>query len=185
MVLIFLLFSLPVTATTFIHQSLDELDQQADYVIMGTVLEHRAFKEKASIVTETTIAVDETLRGPSQPLIITVKELGGMVDDVLMVVPGSPQFDDGERIALFFKEDRKSRMQSALTKWGGLQGHTVGMGQGKFRILRNADGVDILRSDLHGAHLLVELPIESITLDAFRARYSWWARFTAWLRGFL
>ncbi len=173
-----LLVLIPLSfATTFLPQSLDDLDEKADYVVIGTVVEQESTAEETVIMTATTIDVDEVLKGNGYPSQVVVKEKGGVVGDIMMVVPGSPQFAEGEKVAVFVDQEKRS--------WSQVEGHTVGMAQGKFSIV-GEEGQEVLRSELHGAHLLTQPKQESISLAAFRARYktSFFALFLQWWRGF-
>lgn len=192
-IILFLLISL-ATATTFIPQDLDDLDNLADYVLIGTVLDQKSSTENngRSISTQTSIDVEEWLKGSSSVKTVVVKELGGIVGDVVMVVPGSPQFEVGEHVALFLDET-DGPYQSGLRRWvrnTPMYGHVVGMAQGKFSIQKNENGDDILINDLSGAHLLTEpKKNDLLTLGAFRSKYKQdnkqgiFARFITWLEG--
>lgn len=152
-----------VSATTFLQQTLNELDRKADYIVIGTVIGQQSSKQETKIVTDTTIAVDDVLKGENEDLTkMVVKESGGIVGDIMMVVPGSPRFEKGEQVALFVDEDK-------VTK-GTVEGHTVGMAQGKFSI-QNEKEEQVLINELGGANLLTEKVQEKITLKEFKARY--------------
>lgn len=170
-----LLFVLPLSiATTFLPQTLDDLDKKADYVVLGTVVDQESTTEGASIITATTIDVDEVLKGKGYPAHVVVKEKGGIVGDIIMVVPGSPQFEEGEKVAVFVDQEKRS--------WSQVEGQVVGMSQGKFSIV-GEEGQEVLMNNLHGAHLLTEEKQDPIALAVFRARYSFFARFISWMRG--
>ncbi len=163
-----------VAATTFVSESLEELDKKADYVVIGNVESQTSIPEKNGriIGTETTIIVEEWLKGYSAADKIIVKEMGGIFGDVMMVVPGTPQFKVGERVALFVAEEKEypNKQQSAMGM--AIRGHTVGMAQGKFSIVKDKAGNDILINELHGANLLVGGRVEEpVQLTTFRAHY--------------
>jgi len=165
-------------ATTFLPQTLDDLDKKADYVVIGTVVEQESVAEDTSIITATTIDIDEVLKGKGYPSQVIVKEKGGVVGDIMMVVPGSPEFEDGEKVAIFVDQEKRS--------WSRVEGHTVGMAQGKFSIV-GEEGQEMLINDLHGANLLTEPKQEPISLPAFRERYNnrhgFFTRFIRWVMG--
>ncbi len=152
-------------ATTFLPQSLDDLDRKADYIVIGKVVGQEGILENKTIMTQTTIDVEEWLKGFSLADTLVVNELGGLAGDVMMVVPGSPKFEDGERVALFVTGDKPTRW------WNPVAGHTVGMAQGKFSIKTDEDDEEVLISDLGGAHMLVEGNSKPILLKEFRARF--------------
>lgn len=189
--LLVLLFCAMFTfATTFLPQTLDDLDQKADYVILGTVQQQQSNPEGKAIVTATTVEVDEILKGPRYPQTLVIKEKGGQTGDVVMIVPGSPTFEEGEKVALFFAEEKPSPLSGEVS--GNRQaaqqlspqmlvGHTVGMAQGKFSIV-NKDGTETLINDLEGGHLLADSNTQTITLAAFRERYHppFWSSVVFW-----
>ncbi len=180
-VVIIILLCTLVGATTFLPQSFDELDKKATHILIGTVVVQKSIQESKVISTETTLHVEEWLKGTSSIQTVIVKEPGGSVGDVLMVVPGSAQFVPGEHVVIFFEANKKTNNNAALT--AVLYGHTVGMAQGKFSIQKDKSGTEVLINDLGGAHLLKQVNHEQITLTALRAKYkpSLFRRIIQWM----
>ncbi len=178
-VVLFLIYLSAASATTFLPQTLDDLDRQADYIIVGTVTNQNGLQENKTISTQTAIAVEEWVRGSSIGDTVVVKELGGIIGDVMMVVPGSPHFEQRERVVLFMKEDSPARWRHRIA-----YGHTVGMAQGKFSLETDEQGKEMLINDLGGAHLLIGEKQKPISLAAFRAQFkqSFLAQLLSWLK---
>jgi hypothetical protein len=109
-------------------QALDlaALVAEAEQVVVGRVVSETShYDERGRIVTDTTLQVEETLKGDRAPgAAIVVRKLGGVVDDIGMRVSGEASFTVGESVLLF----------GARYRAGGAL-RTVGMAQGAIRIV--------------------------------------------------
>ncbi len=101
--------------------SLQELTEQATMVITGTVEDTKSEwnEDETQIYTYITISVDEFVKGAVPDERVTIKQIGGTVDDITLYIVDSPQFRVGEEVLLFVRP--------------GLI-PVVGMSQGKFTI---------------------------------------------------
>ncbi len=91
-----------------IKKSIQELTYEADFVLIGKVkdMESRWNKEKTLIYTYVTVSVAKYIKkileiGELKE--ITVKVLGGEVDDIALKVSDTPEFMKGEEIFLFLR----------------------------------------------------------------------------------
>jgi hypothetical protein len=117
-------------ASTLLPLKLDDLASRAESIVVGTVADvtPRFNDARTLILSDVTVAVDETLAGAPVPY-LTVTEYGGRVGDLELVVPGLPRFERGDRVVVFVCRD-------AL----GLP-RTCGASQGRLRVVEGAGGV--------------------------------------------
>ncbi|HEY2931752.1 MAG TPA: hypothetical protein VGK99_08375 [Acidobacteriota bacterium] len=116
-------FSAVLSATTIRKLDLDQLVSESELIVHGKVLDSRSYimPERGWVMTDTRIQVLEAVKGqPGQTVVIT--ELGGVVGDTGMAVPGTAQFRRGEEALVFLKK--------VGDKW-----RTSGLIQGKFPVV--------------------------------------------------
>lgn len=111
-----------LSAATVRQLQLDELVEGSSVIVQGMVEDVRSYlvPERGWVATDTRIRVTDTLKGNAGGY-VTVTQLGGVVGDTGMLVPGSAQFRRGEEAIVFLKQ--------IDGKW-----RTMGMGQGKFEV---------------------------------------------------
>ncbi len=121
-----------LSATTVKVPTFTELAQKADRVIHGTVLLTRSFWDEHEgrrfIRTEVTIEVFDRSENKSKAESVTLRFLGGRVEDMVMNVAGMPSFAVGEEMVLF--ERGNDRTICPLVGWR----------HGHYRISRRSDG---------------------------------------------
>jgi hypothetical protein len=138
-------------ATVLQRVDFDTMARHADLIIYGTVTERfthyktRSGPGSRAIVTTTSFDLDHVLKGPkegSKALPMRGFQLtltGGVLDGIVMRIPGMPRFEPGERVVLFLKEKPRG-------------GYTVvGFEQGRFRVEEDADGTPIAVRRVRGA----------------------------------
>jgi hypothetical protein len=130
--------ALPVSSTTVVAPSFDELVMRAESVVVARVAAIRsAWIESRSgraIVTDVTVSIERTLKGPAHAE-RSFEFLGGTVGDDTLEVAGMPTFHVGDRDVLFINE--AGRPASPL----------VGFMYGRFRIVSDPQtGADIIRT---------------------------------------
>lgn len=135
------------SATLVIHYDFDELVGESDVIIHGRVVDQRSEWVDTHIGTFVELEVIECLQGDCEPGETTeVFRLGGLIDDLAMVVSGEAEFIIGEEIVVF------------LELQPGAPGPLVlGMAQGIFTIV--ADPVTeqrLITRDLAGLQLVVQ-----------------------------
>lgn len=136
--------ALPASASTFLAMGQDDLVASSQAVVVGEVLQVRAFwnDDATAIVSEAQVRVDETVVGEAPP-IVTVRTFGGTVGRLRIEALGFPTFHTGERLVLYLED---------------LEGpaRVVGYQQGEYRVVtRHSDGTEIAVPAVdHGAHLV-------------------------------
>jgi hypothetical protein len=124
---------------TVVH-FLDEaaLAKQSDSVVRGRVVAQSVARVDGRLWTDTTLEVDEVLKGKLRPgAKMLVRQPGGERDGVGMRVIGVARFSLGEEVVLF-------------ARWAGGRHHSVGMAQGKYQLRRDSAGNLRARRDLSG-----------------------------------
>jgi len=122
-----LLCSAPAHASIVQALDLDELVEQSDRIVLGTVVFAESYqRQDGTIATAYRILVERELRddAPSEaeePEVI-VRVLGGSIGDIGMRVEGEPTFTEGERAVVFIRRGH------------GIAFRPVGMAQGVMRI---------------------------------------------------
>lgn len=121
--------------TELIKKDLRQLAQEAELVVLARVVSSRAGWDAARrlIWTTTELDVAASWKG-NAPRRLHVKELGGIVGEVGMRVPGAPRYARGEQVVVFLKKD-------VLGQW-----RTHGWTQGRFGLRPTKTGVRV-RSD--------------------------------------
>lgn len=90
-------------AATFEPVSDAALVERAELIVTGQVLDAASrLRADGAIVTDYRLAVDDVLKG-SAAAVITVSELGGSANGILMVIPGSAEYVPGSRVVAFLK----------------------------------------------------------------------------------
>ena|SRR5690242_13142962 len=125
--------------------SLEDMVNQSDAIVIGNCVETKSVWVDRSLVTLATVSVSESLKGGASTLTVA---LPGGVDanrkiPIAMTYPGAPQMRPGEDVFLF------------LTSDGDVAGsYTVaGFSQGKFSIVTDEDGQQLVSRDLRKTEL--------------------------------
>lgn len=136
-----LLFSFTALGAVMVKLETKDLAGQADAVVVGTVTASKAQwnEGKTKIFTLTTVKIIEAVKGDLKGE-VAVRTFGGEVDGLAQMVPGMPQFKKDEEVVLFLKNEDKA--------W-----HVVGLGQGKYVVLREKDKDPIVINKLEGLTL--------------------------------
>jgi hypothetical protein len=117
-------------ASVVTQMDLETLVRQSVVIVRGEVESVVSRTDGITINTYVTVRIDEGLKGAQGLARVTLKELGGRVGDQILVVPGVPEFQLGERV-LIFAEPLKT---GELT--------VIGLFQGKHRI-ELVNGVEV------------------------------------------
>ncbi len=121
--------AIPGRATTLVRMSLQQLAQASSTVVRGRVIsqESRWNAQHTQIITLTTIASGQTLKGNAGPMLV-VEQMGGVVGHIRSWVPGTAMLRPQSEYVLFLQTSRTHAQRYLL----------VGMAQGAFRIYRDA-----------------------------------------------
>ena len=139
-----LFYAAVATATSIPRLSFEQLVDESDAVVSGTVTRTWSEWDAAHqfIWTRALIAVASTHKGAASKTAL-VSELGGQVDGRGMAVAGSPRYIAGESVLVFLKN------------YPGLGYRTLGWGQGRYEL--DASG------KIHGAATSGDLQVVSLT----------------------
>jgi hypothetical protein len=144
-IVVMLSLATSVTATQVIFQSLAELGTNSTAVIKGKVAGVRSYwnDSHTKIFTETTITIDETFKGQLGG-VVSVVQLGGMVDNIRVTAHGALQWRFDEEVVLFLEPGVDQTYQVA------------GFSQGKFQIDRDPQtgAVYVTRPSLSGVEII-------------------------------
>ena len=120
----------PVTASTFLAMSPQELVEGSDAIIQGRVLAQRSFwgADGRIVLTEVTVKVRDVIVGQA-PEIVKVQVPGGTVGDFAVHATGFPSFDAREKVILFLSFDDAGAAR--------VLGHQLG----HWEVVKRLDGV--------------------------------------------
>lgn len=121
---------MPAGATTLVRMSLSQLSQASSTIIQGHVLsaEARWNQNHTRIMTFTTIALDQTLKGQA-PSTLTIEQPGGTIGNFHVHVPGTAYLRPQTEYILFLEPGGTPQTF-----------HVVGMMQGALRVVQNRKG---------------------------------------------
>jgi hypothetical protein len=125
-------------ATVLMPLDTAALTARADRVVLGTVETSQAHwsADHKSIYTDVTLRVGKVYKGDATVgSTLVVRREGGSIDGVGMRVFGAASFTLGEEVVVF-------------TERRGDASYTVGMTQGKLRVVLGSDGVKRVAADL-------------------------------------
>ena len=134
-------------ATSVLKFSLQELTKKSDSIVMARVDDAVSSWDAAhkEIYTFYTLSVLQSVKGNKGTRTITLRQLGGTVDNIASVVPGMPSFKKGEEVILFL-----TPKDAAGYPW------VMGLQQGKYSIVTGKDGVKMVRNDLAGTEFFTK-----------------------------
>jgi hypothetical protein len=101
-----LLLSISSADAVMIKMTLEELTEEADSIVVGTVVSTNSQWNDArtSIFTEVVVSVEKRMKGVSNTQEITVLVPGGETGGIVEVISVMPVFTAGERVMLFLKD---------------------------------------------------------------------------------
>ena len=134
-------------ATTVKQLSLEQMVRGAHRIILGRRVSQETYwnKNRTRVYTATRFAVTEDLKGESRGT-ATVVTVGGTVDGMTLMVPGTPQFREHEEVLLFLEAGK------------GDYWILKGLSQGMFRIAADPQGVRAAYHASSGLHLVPASP---------------------------
>jgi hypothetical protein len=130
-------------ATTVKQLSLEQMVRGSHRIMLGRRVSQETYwnKNRTRIYTATRFAVTEDLKGESRGT-ATVVTVGGTVDGMTLMVPGTPQFREHEEVLLFLEAGKGSY-------W-----ILMGLSQGMFRIATDRRGMKVAYHASSGLHLV-------------------------------
>jgi hypothetical protein len=132
-------------ATSVQKFSLQELTKKSDSIVMARVDDAVSSWDAAhkEIYTFYTLSVLQPVKGNKGATTLTLRQLGGTVDNIASIVPGMPSFKKGEEVVLFL-----TQKDAAGYPW------VMGLQQGKYTVTTGKNGAKTVRNDLAGIETL-------------------------------
>ena len=131
--------------------TIKELTGGSDLLIHGRVGSLASSKEGQRIFTTIHLAAIEALKGTLTADGVTLKLYGGSYEGKRTIVVGGPTFDPGEEVVVFLKRNGPDDTYGVL-----------GLAQGKFRIVREANRPATVSRDLRGITFHDERSLEHV-----------------------
>ncbi|HEX9406712.1 MAG TPA: matrixin family metalloprotease, partial [Thermoanaerobaculia bacterium] len=129
-----MIFAAAASATTIILPTDAQLIAKSPVIVAGTVLRSNPVAIGDKIWTETTLEIDRTFKGGIAGE-ITIRELGGVIDDRLTKIFGAPEYMPGECVLAFLTPTPRGDFQ------------TIDLYVGKFSEQRTLSGSRIWKRD--------------------------------------
>lgn len=139
-----LVFAATASATTVVKLSLKDLAKKSDAIVLARVDDQFSrYEQNKEIYTYFTLRVLEPVKGAKNEQTITIRQLGGTVDNIASVVPGMPRFKNGEEVVVFL-----TQKDAAGYPW------ILGLEQGKYTVIQDEKGQKRVRNELAGGEFL-------------------------------
>jgi hypothetical protein len=150
----------PVFATTVVKMELPELVGASDSIVQGRVESVDVRYEDKMVYTYVSVRVDDPLKGERRRSVL-VRQLGGRIGAMNMLVAGMPQFKAGDQVIVFLR-DRKN---------GAFD--VIGLNQGKYDIVEDfavahVSGVSVV--DPKTGHVSDSGFVDKAPLEAFKSK---------------
>lgn len=131
-------------ATTVEKMSLRDLAKKSDAIVLARVEDESArYDSNKEIFTYITLRVLEPVKGPKKDDVITIRQLGGTVDKIASIVPGTPVFRKGDEVVLFL-----TQKDGAGYPW------VMGLQQGKYSVTADERGQKQVRNEIGELNLV-------------------------------
>jgi uncharacterized protein (DUF2141 family) len=131
-------------ATTVEKMSLKDLAKKSDAIVLAVVEDETArYDANKEIYTYISLRVLEPVKGPKKDEVITIRQIGGTVDKIASIVPGTPKFKKGEEVVLFL-----TKKDGAGYPW------VMGLQQGKYSVTSDEQGSKQVRNEYEGLTLV-------------------------------
>lgn len=123
-VILLLATCVATNATTLVRMELEKISETARVIVRARCVANSTNWDAGEIWTFTSFEVQEVWKGQAPPQ-ITVRLLGGKVENLTSTVSGIPRFRPGEEIVLFLEPTRRGDF--SVVSWE----------QGSFRVRRD------------------------------------------------
>jgi len=135
------------TGTTVQKFSLQDLTKKSSAIVMAKVEDSYARREAdGEIYTYVTLRVLDSMKGMKGETSVTIRQIGGRVDNLESIVPGTPSFRKDEQVVLFL-----TARDVAGYPW------VMGLQQGKYSVVTDEKGGKSVRNEL-GTGLVLMAP---------------------------
>jgi len=149
-----LLCSQAAFATTVQKLSLQDLTKRSESIVMARVTDAVSAWDAGhkEIYTTYTLQILNAVKGRKGESVVTIRQIGGTVDNIASIVPGMPSFKRGEQVVVFL-----TQKDAAGYPW------VMGLQQGKYTVVEK-DGAKFVRNDLADTELMLNgKKVQSVT----------------------
>jgi len=150
-------------ATTIVMPTDEQLIAKSPLIVEGTVVHSAAVDRGNAIWTETTVSVANVIKGqlpvtgeqlPGQPATgngqqLTIREIGGVLDNRITKIFGAPEYHDGEHVLLFLTPTPRGDYQTVDLYVGKFSEETTLAGQRLWARHDDAGDVTLLDHDFN------------------------------------
>lgn len=131
-------------ATTVQKLSIKDLAKKSDAVVLARVEDQTArYDANKEIYTYITLRVLDPVKGSRKDDVLTIRQIGGVVDNIASIVPGMPSFKKGEEVVVFLSQRDRDGYP-----W------VMGLQQGKYSVSTDERGSKRVRNELDGTSLV-------------------------------
>lgn len=147
-----LLLGSTALATSVLKMSLRDLAKNSDTIVLARVEDESArYDANKEIYTYITLRVLDPVKGmkaehgknAKTEELITIRQIGGVVDNIASIVPGMPKFTKGEEVVVFL-----SKKDANGYPW------VMGLQQGKYSVVTDEQGMRHVKNELEDLGLL-------------------------------
>jgi len=154
-------------ATIMKFLEVEDLTRISSHIFHGQVIATDSYwnAERTAIYTDIKVQIKEAFKGSLSPgEIVTITQLGGEKDGVLLDFEGRPQFSVGESVVLFTTRGRNSNLTVVALKQGKMQVEGS-------EVVRDFSGIILVEKTSRGKGLQAIQPRQTrLTLDELRSR---------------
>src|SRR5205814_1289473 len=97
---VLMILAAPVFATTIVMPTDEQLIAKSPVIVEGTVVSSTPVARGNAIWTETTLSVAKTIKGNAAGT-ITIREMGGVLDNRITKIFGAPEYAPGGHVLVF------------------------------------------------------------------------------------
>jgi hypothetical protein len=128
-------------ATTVQKFSISDLAKKSETIAVASVddVSSRWDDNHKEIYTYISLKVLDGVKGSRKNDMLTIRQIGGSVDNIISVVPGMPNFRKGEEVVVFLSAKDRSGYP-----W------VMGLQQGKYSVSTDGNGFKQVRNDVDG-----------------------------------
>ena len=127
------------SASIVVPMTLKDLTEQADLIVLGISSEITSVwdSDRKNIVTYITLVPERCFKVTECPDQIRIRQLGGTVDGITMIVKGGARFHKNEKVVLFLERTSTTHYR------------VIGLSLGKFSVVYNqSEGREYVERDL-------------------------------------
>ena len=144
-----LLGATPAFATTVLKVEVPEMTRTSEWVVrahVATVTPLDLRSEGKTFHTDVELLIEDVFKGENVPSRYVLRQIGGHgADGMRMWIPGMPVFQPGEEVVLFLEKTSAGHVP-------------CGLGQGVWRVRRDAKARPWVSQSTQGVHLMERAP---------------------------